>query len=304
MRFHTTAIVVLLLLVTNSGFADGLPYDDADILGIEISGQLLAPPTLVSWIRQDLELIVLAFPDLSDIHVYPQWAPGELLVALTEDAWAEFQAGTFAELDSLNSEYGPVTIDLQSFIRCLVIQFEVLYHPEVLGGIYEEVDGVLFANPNGYFGDGNDIFSDQVSVYTFKRGWGDCPSGCLFADYWVFSVNGGAVDLIDHYSTSVSAVVPGPAGQSTAIKGIDPNPFNPSTTIKYHLKQDDWVSLEVFDLRGRPIIELVNGYVHAGEHQVTWGGMDRSGAPVASGLYFCRLIAVGFAQVQKMTFLK
>ena len=185
-----------------------------------------------------------------------------------------------------------------------MMEYEQLYHPEILAGIYEEVDGVTYAEPNWFGGDGSDIFSEQVSIYTFKRGWGDCPSGCMYADYWVFSVSGGIVELIAHYGTSVSSTWSNQVGQATSIQRIAPNPFNPRTTIKYRLNQAGWAKMDVFDLRGRPIIELINEYRYAGEHEVAWSGLDGVGAPVASGMYFCRLVVGGVAQVQAMTLLK
>ena len=304
MRCHFVVAAVILVVAASSGFAQSLPYEDEDILGLEVSGDLLAPSALVSQIRQDLAEIRSAFPEISDIHVFPSWKPGEILVALTDEAWAEYEAGTFLELDALNAEYGPVAITPRPWGRYLFMRFEVLYHPEVLSGIYEADDGVRYAETNSSYGDGSDIFIEQLPVYTFKRGWGDCPSGCIFADYWEFSVSGEVVDLIAHYGSSVSAVGSSPVGQAALIRRIAPNPFNPSTTINYVLQHEDWVKLEVFDLRGRPVVELVNRYVLPGEHVVTWRGVDRAGAPVASGLYFCRLVVDGVAQVQGMTLLK
>jgi len=304
MKTQITVSTIIFVLVTGSAFADDPPFEDEDILGLEISGELLAPPALVSQIGQDLAAIRSAFPEISDIHVLPSWLPGEVVVGLTHDAWAEYQAGTFAELDSLNAEYGAVFIHPIDSIRVLSIGFGSLYHPVLLAEIYETIDGVRYAEPNSIMGDGSDIFSEQLPIYTFKRGWGDCPSGCIFNDYWVFAVNGGFVELIDHYGSSVSAVGPGQVGQETSILGIAPNPFNPSTTIKYHLDQANWVRLEVYDVRGRSIATLVNEYVYPGEHEVIWHGSDGSGSPVASGLYFCRLDFDGVAQVQEMSLLK
>lgn len=303
MKVPIAVLTIILFVVPSWGYADSPPYEDEDILGLEVSGELLAPSSLVARIAQDLSAIRFAFPEISDIHVFPNWPPGYLLVKLTSDGWADYQAGTFAELDSLNSEYGPVTILPSHLEYLLPIEYEVLYHPGVLAGIYEEVDGVHYAEPNYIGGDGSDI-SCQLPIYTFKRGWGDCNSGCIYEDYWVFSVSGGSVDLIDHYGSSVSAVEQTPFSISATLHEVAPNPFNPSTTIKYHLKRENWIQLEIYDVRGRPIIKLVNELSSPGDHEVSWGGIDKSGLPAASGVYFCRLVVDGVAQVQEMTLLK
>lgn len=65
-----------------------------------------------------------------------------------------------------------------------------------------------------------------------------------------------------------------------------PNPFNPSTTIKFALPEESNVSLVVYDVLGRKVVDLVNGKHEAGYHSATW---DASG--VASGVYFARFTA-------------
>ncbi|MBI2416722.1 MAG: T9SS type A sorting domain-containing protein [Ignavibacteriales bacterium] len=49
-----------------------------------------------------------------------------------------------------------------------------------------------------------------------------------------------------------------------------PNPFNPSTEIAYSLNSSGNVNLSIFDLKGRKIETLVNGYQPAGKHSVTF----------------------------------
>ncbi len=83
-----------------------------------------------------------------------------------------------------------------------------------------------------------------------------------------------------------------------------PNPFNPMTTISFSLPQDEMVRLEVYGINGRLVATLVNESYVAGHHQVTWAGRDNSGHQVASGVYFYRINAGGFSDVQKMTLMK
>ncbi|MBD3257247.1 T9SS type A sorting domain-containing protein, partial [candidate division GN15 bacterium] len=82
-----------------------------------------------------------------------------------------------------------------------------------------------------------------------------------------------------------------------------PNPFNPATTINFNLPaQSDW-SLKVFNVTGKLVREF-NGSNAAGQHSVVWDGMDNSGRPVASGVYFYRFDASDFSQTKKMILLK
>jgi hypothetical protein len=78
-----------------------------------------------------------------------------------------------------------------------------------------------------------------------------------------------------------------------------PNPFNPSTLIGYDLPRDNHVSLEIFDLNGRLVKTLINGYFRAGKHQVAWNADQ-----ISSGIYLVRLVTGKKVFNQKITYLK
>jgi hypothetical protein len=69
-----------------------------------------------------------------------------------------------------------------------------------------------------------------------------------------------------------------------------PNPFNPLTEIRFSLGKAGPVVLRIFDLQGRLIRTLVEEDRPAGEHKVVWDGTDSEGRPVASGVFFYRLV--------------
>ena len=78
-----------------------------------------------------------------------------------------------------------------------------------------------------------------------------------------------------------------------------PNPFNPSTVIKYALPENASVSLMIYDILGREVAELVNGEVGAGYHEVKFDG-----SRLSSGIYFYKLTAGSFTQINKMLLMK
>lgn len=78
-----------------------------------------------------------------------------------------------------------------------------------------------------------------------------------------------------------------------------PNPFNPSTTIAYELPQQADVRLQVFDMAGRQVAELVNGQVQAGRHNVQFDASS-----LASGVYMYRLQADSKMLTRKLTVIK
>jgi subtilisin-like proprotein convertase family protein len=88
--------------------------------------------------------------------------------------------------------------------------------------------------------------------------------------------------------------------QFTRIAGNAPNPFNPQTTIAFELAHSSEVQLDVFDLRGRHVRQLVSEIRDAGYHRVVWDGRDDGHRGTASGVYFCRLLAEGSIFLHKM----
>jgi len=78
-----------------------------------------------------------------------------------------------------------------------------------------------------------------------------------------------------------------------------PNPFNPATTIAYSIPKESQVSLKIYDVMGREVVEVVNGRQSAGDYNVEFDA-----ASLASGTYFYKLTAGDFISVKKMVLLK
>jgi hypothetical protein len=66
-----------------------------------------------------------------------------------------------------------------------------------------------------------------------------------------------------------------------------PNPFNPATIIRFNLPQKSLVKLEVYDILGQRVAQLVNTELIAGTHEVLFDASN-----LASGIYFYRLQAM------------
>ena len=88
-----------------------------------------------------------------------------------------------------------------------------------------------------------------------------------------------------------------------------PNPFNPETWIPYHLAKDAFVTLTIYDQRGRVIRRLNVGHQTASVYErrskaIYWDGRNAVGDRVASGIYFYTLTAGDFSATRKMLILK
>lgn len=87
--------------------------------------------------------------------------------------------------------------------------------------------------------------------------------------------------------------------QDFELLGAYPNPFNAATTIRYALPETAVVTLSVFEISGRHIVKLVDGWRQGGVHDVTF---DASHLP--TGVYFARLTSGDFQQTQKLLVIK
>ncbi|HET6463723.1 MAG TPA: FlgD immunoglobulin-like domain containing protein, partial [Candidatus Krumholzibacteria bacterium] len=81
--------------------------------------------------------------------------------------------------------------------------------------------------------------------------------------------------------------------------------FNPTTTIRYALPTAAKVTLAVYDVNGRLVRMLVRDVKKpAGVFEAEWNGTDSKGSPVASGVYFYRLVAGSEKMTRKAVLLK
>jgi hypothetical protein len=84
-----------------------------------------------------------------------------------------------------------------------------------------------------------------------------------------------------------------------------PNPFNPVTTIRYDVPYDgSQVSIKIYDVAGNAVRTMVDAVQTAGEKKIVWHGLDDRGNQVATGVYFCRMTALGFNRTLKMVLLR
>lgn len=75
-----------------------------------------------------------------------------------------------------------------------------------------------------------------------------------------------------------------------------PNPFNGMTVVPFALPSRERVRVVIVDLLGRPVATLVDGVLPAGEHRAVWHA-DR----VATGVYFCRMMAGNGSATRRIT---
>jgi len=83
-----------------------------------------------------------------------------------------------------------------------------------------------------------------------------------------------------------------------------PNPFNPVTTIRFDIPEESHVKIDVYNVMGQKVAELVDTYFQPGFYTVNWSGENMLGSALSSGMYFYRIQARDFTAVKKLLLVK
>ncbi|MEO8209993.1 MAG: choice-of-anchor B family protein [bacterium] len=80
-----------------------------------------------------------------------------------------------------------------------------------------------------------------------------------------------------------------------------PNPFNPNTNIKFSLPDNSKVKIDIFNIAGQNVAQLINDRRDAGNYEINF---DASKYGLTSGLYFYTLTSDNFKETKKMILIK
>jgi len=83
-----------------------------------------------------------------------------------------------------------------------------------------------------------------------------------------------------------------------------PNPFFLSTELSFSLSEPGFTSVEIYDLTGRCISNIIESDLSRGDHTVNWDGTDQHGESVSAGLYLCRIQSGGVIETTGLCLLR
>ena len=83
-----------------------------------------------------------------------------------------------------------------------------------------------------------------------------------------------------------------------------PNPFNPTTSISFDVFELSNISLNIYDLNGRLVKNLMSGNLSQGTYSIDWNGKNANGASVAGGVYLYSITSNNSTVVKKMSLIK
>lgn len=161
----------------------------------------------------------------------------------------------------------------------------------------------------------NGVFDHQVVIPTDTTTLMVYTTVATPVGYYTLTVTGKEISGSIHHSVQVGLEVgePSDAGDDTdnpnspksfSLFQNQPNPFNPETQIGYYLPRGCRAQLVVYNVLGRIVRTLFDGYQNAGLHSVTWDGKSDEGMHLSSGIYFYRLKTKDFDQTKKMVLMK
>ncbi|SVA99912.1 uncharacterized protein METZ01_LOCUS152766 [marine metagenome] len=86
---------------------------------------------------------------------------------------------------------------------------------------------------------------------------------------------------------------------------IFPNPFNGNTTIRFDGDINKYISVRVYDIKGREIRILAREHSpHNASNTIIWDAKDNNGLAITAGLYFVALETKDNTLMKKITYLK
>jgi len=95
-----------------------------------------------------------------------------------------------------------------------------------------------------------------------------------------------------------------PLPEVTSLEAPFPNPCNPETEISFVLSQASHVEIDIYDIRGCLVSQLMNGHCEQGEHSRRWDGRDHLGRVVGSGVYLIQMKTREFKDTRRVLLLK
>jgi len=106
---------------------------------------------------------------------------------------------------------------------------------------------------------------------------------------------------------SVAPVTPVAAVGSAPLGGVEfappaPNPWRAGAPAQFaiRLPAPRRVALAVYDVSGRRVASLFDGWLGGGAHRLSWGGLGDDGAPAKAGLYLVRLSGEGISITRRL----
>ena len=120
-------------------------------------------------------------------------------------------------------------------------------------------------------------------------------------DVALFAANGATLHRIE--DAELTGAYPSVSRAGLRLSNT-PNPFNPATTFWLEIPLAGRVVLDLFDIRGRHLANLLDESRPAGRSQLRFDAQSIGDGALPSGVYFARLQTIRSSTVHRVTLLK
>ncbi len=211
------------------------------------------------------------------------WISSEIIQEESEIPQTEFF--TFEE----QADYLPVYIEFDN--NSEVQEIAITANGEVKGAAVRE-SGDTIVEVNAYL---NGVPAGTPLEFELLNGYKSAPTDSK--DYLVFNRKTkkmekrilytgekGDAQLISLKRTEIDRT---PEGIINVL--CTPNPFNDKTILTYQLNKPQNIRIDIYNINGSKIRNLVNGKLPIGHYENIWYGDDDSGNEVTEGVYFYKI---------------
>ena len=204
-----------------------------------------------------------------------------------------------------NPSFGPATSTIDSMLDacgdlCTLSPAAALFDFVIDGNVVTFLDFSEFASEGWVieswswdFGDGN-TSNEQNPIHEYENDGTYQVSLTVTTDIgtqsepYTAEIQIGALSISDDMNP-----------QKFGISKNYPNPFNPNTTIEYYLGESGIVSLDVYNVNGELVDNIINSYQISGSHSVTWQPTN-----ISSGMYYISLVQSSNIDKMKVMYIK
>jgi hypothetical protein len=206
----STCDVETALETRDLSFDETRNKQEAGLVALEYSGDLLATARMVDQIDADLAAIRGAYANMNGVIHSAPWKAGEVIVFLDDDAAQQVESGSynFDTLNAVTGSFGSPSEEISA--GQIVYKYEEPYHPERVATAILEANapGVTAVTPSLVPGDNDRIILTSTTpsvLYKFELKYGEnCDVECTCGDFWMYEitqdgpvlVESGAVDRL------------------------------------------------------------------------------------------------------------
>jgi len=214
---------------------------------------------------------------------------------------------------NLQSEWGTIPIEIENSVPLAGAQISLQYNSQAL-----VINDVRITDRSQGFNIAYEAKSGNVTVLLYNLSGSTIapsigPVITLKAERISDVVNESSISikevvLVDCDGNSIPLLTKDVSSTVPLIREYSiqnyPSPCYGETEIAYQLPKTSKVSLKIYNSAGRLVKTPVNEYQQTGAHKVRWDGKDESGRLVASGIYFCHILADEFSSIKKIILLR